>query len=145
MDGSANGTAAGHDRLGRFTSGHNEYAARRRRVADWWQQLCADYDDSSPTNRQLLLIVAQHLDDAAVTRIAAKRARSTHAAMKILDRIPRKPKPSAPSAAADQAAQVLERNCAPWKKSRRASRERRQRSRSAGQTLPAEALRAATV
>jgi len=45
MDGSTNSTVAGHDRLGRFTSGHNEYAARRRRVADRWQQLCADYDD----------------------------------------------------------------------------------------------------
>jgi hypothetical protein len=35
------------------------------------------------------------LDDAAVTRIAAKRASSTRAAMKILDRIPRKPEPPA--------------------------------------------------
>jgi hypothetical protein len=33
------------------------------------------------------------LDDAAVTRMAAKRASSTRAAMKILDRIPRKPPP----------------------------------------------------
>jgi hypothetical protein len=31
------------------------------------------------------------LDDAAVTRIATRRASSTRAAMKILDRIPRKP------------------------------------------------------
>jgi hypothetical protein len=111
MDGSANSPVAGHDRLGRFTSGHNEYAARRRRVADRWQQLCVDYDDSSPTNRQLLLIVAQHLDDAAVTRIAAKRARSTRAAMKILDRIPRKPEPSASHSAPalESARAMLER------------------------------------
>ena len=35
MDGSANSAAAGHDRLGRFVNGHNdEYAARRRRVAE---------------------------------------------------------------------------------------------------------------
>jgi hypothetical protein len=93
MDGSVNSAAAGHDRLGRFVNGHNEYAARRRRVAERLQQLCCDYDASSPVNRQLLAIAAQHLDDAAVTRIAAKRARSTRAAMKILDRVPRKPEP----------------------------------------------------
>jgi hypothetical protein len=39
-----------------------------------------------------LSIAAQHLDDAAVTRIATKRASATRAAMKILDRIPRKPR-----------------------------------------------------
>ena len=94
MDGTANGAVAGHDRRGRFVNGHSEYAARRRRVADRLQQLCADYDDSSPTSRQLLGIAAQHLDDAAVTRVAAKRARSTRAAMKILDRISRKPPPA---------------------------------------------------
>ena len=92
MDGAASSSgAAGHDRLGRFVNGHSEYAARQRRVAERLQQLCADYDTSSPVNRQLLSIAAQHLDDAAVTRMAAKRASSTRAAMKILDRIPRKP------------------------------------------------------
>jgi len=94
MDGAASGTAAGHDRRGRFVNGHSEYAARRRRVAERLEQLCADYDASSPVNRQLLSIAAQHLDDAAVTRIAAKRASSTRAAMKILDRVPRKPPPA---------------------------------------------------
>ena len=93
MDGTAGGAVAGHDRRGRFVNGHSEYAARRRRVAERLEQLCADYDASSPVNRQLLSIAAQHLDDAAVTRIAAKRASSTRAAMKILDRIPRKPEP----------------------------------------------------
>jgi hypothetical protein len=54
-----------------------------------------------------LSIAAQHLDDAAVTRVAAKRASSTRAAMKILDRIPRKPPPAPGSPAADdQAAQA---------------------------------------
>ena len=93
MDGSANSATAGHDRLGRFVNGHNEYAARRRRVAERLQQLSADYDVSSPANQQLLAIAAQHLDDAAITRISVKRARSTRAAMKILDQIPRKPEP----------------------------------------------------
>jgi hypothetical protein len=93
MDGAASGAVAGHDRRGRFVNGHSEYAARRRRVAERLEQLCADYDASSPANRQFLSIAAQHLDDAAVTRIAAKRASSTRAAMKILDRIPRKPEP----------------------------------------------------
>jgi hypothetical protein len=100
MDGSANSAATGHDRLGRFVNGHNEYAARRRRVAERLQQLCADYDATSPANQQLLAIAAQHLDDAAVTRIAVKRARSTRAAVKILDRIPRRsaaPEPQPPS------------------------------------------------
>jgi hypothetical protein len=93
MDGTANSAVAGHDRLGRFVSGHSEYAARRRRVAERLQQLCADYDASSPASRQLLAIAAQHLDDAAVTRIAGKRTSSTRAAMKVLDRIPRKELP----------------------------------------------------
>jgi len=94
MDGAASGGTTGHDRLGRFVNGHSEYAARRRRVAERLQQLCIDYDASSPVDRQLLSIAAQHLDDAAVTRMAAKRASSTRAAMKILDRIPRKPPPA---------------------------------------------------
>jgi hypothetical protein len=94
MDGAASSGAAGHDRRGRFVNGHSEYAARRRRVAERLQGLCVDYDASSPVNRQLLSIVAQHLDDAAVTRSAAKRASSTRAAMKLLDRIPRKPPPA---------------------------------------------------
>jgi hypothetical protein len=106
MDGSASSAAAGHDRLGRFVSGHSEYAARQRRVAERLQQLCTDYDASSLANRQLLAIAAQHLDDAAVTRIAAKRARSTRAAMKILDRIPRKPEPALPSYAEYRKQQV---------------------------------------
>jgi hypothetical protein len=93
MDGSANSAPAGHDRLGRFVNGHSEYAARRRRVAERVQQLCADYDAPSAATRQLLAIAAQHLDDAAVTRISAKRARSTRAAMKILASIPRKEVP----------------------------------------------------
>src|SRR5215469_4941056 len=91
MDGATSGGTTGHDRRGRFVNGHSEYDARRRRVAERLQQLCTDYDASSPVNRQLLSIAAQHLDDAAVTRIAAKRASSTRAAMKLLDRIPRKP------------------------------------------------------
>jgi hypothetical protein len=94
MDGPASSSAAGHDRGGRFVNGHSEYAARRRRVAERLQELCAGYDASSPVNRQLLSLAAQHLDDAAVTRIAAKRASSTRAAMKILDRIPRNPAPA---------------------------------------------------
>jgi len=94
MDGAAGGAVAGHDRRGRFVNGHSEYAARRRRVADRLRELCVDYDNSSPTNQQLLSIAAQHLDDAAVTRVAAKRARSTRAAMKILDRVSRKPPPA---------------------------------------------------
>src|SRR5215472_17071572 len=93
MDGATSGGTTGHDRRGRFVNGHSEYAARRRRVAERLQELCADYDASSPTNRQLLSIAAQHLDDAAVTRTAAKRTSSTRAAMKILDRIPRNPLP----------------------------------------------------
>jgi hypothetical protein len=100
MDGSAAGAAAGHDRLGRFVNGHSEYAARRRRVAERLQQLEADYDAASPANRQLLAIAAQHLDDAAVTRVAVKRARSTRAAMKILTAVPRK-QPSPPPTLAE--------------------------------------------
>jgi hypothetical protein len=96
MNGSAFGRVSGHDpRSGRFTNGNSEYRARQQRVAERLQQLCADYDASRPVNRQLLSIAAQHLDDAAMTRIAAKRASSTRAAIKILDRIPRKPRPLA--------------------------------------------------
>jgi hypothetical protein len=91
MNGAAIGEAVAHDAQGRFVNGHSEYAARKRRVAERLAKLRLDYDPS-PSQQMLLVVVAGHLDDAERCRSAAARTRATRAAMKILDRIPRKPR-----------------------------------------------------
>ena len=93
MDGAVSGSAAGHDRQGRFTAGHSEYAAKRRRIADRLAELSLEYNASSPARQTLLLIACTHLDEAERTRNAEKRVRATNAAARILRSIPRKPEP----------------------------------------------------
>jgi hypothetical protein len=75
MDGTTNGAASGHDRLGRFTAGHSEYAAKRRRIETKIKQLSADYDASTPAQKLLLRAAATNLDAAEVMRLppAARR------------------------------------------------------------------------
>jgi hypothetical protein len=88
MDGSATGTAAGHNRLnGRFINGHSEYRARKDRLAERERQLTLDYDPS-PSQRQLLPIIARHLDDAERARTAERRVRAGNAANRLLRLIP---------------------------------------------------------
>jgi hypothetical protein len=89
MDGSASGAVAAHDQAGRFTAGNTEYRAKQRRIAERLAQLNADYD-ASPSQQQLLAIVARHLDDAAVARTAERRVRASNAATRILKQIPRR-------------------------------------------------------
>jgi len=109
MDGAGTGADVAHDAQGRFVSGHSEYAARKRRIAERLAQLVADYNPS-PSQKQLLVVVAGHLDDAERCRSAIARTRATNAARRLLKDIPRKPGSPAPRlpAAADQAAQALE-------------------------------------
>jgi hypothetical protein len=57
------------------------------------EQLLADHDPT-PSQRQLLAIVAGHLDDAERCRSAAARIRATNAARRLLKDIPRKPPPA---------------------------------------------------
>jgi hypothetical protein len=92
MDGATVGEAVGHDKLGRFTKSHSEYAAKRRRLAERLAQLVADYDPS-PSQRMLLIVIAQHLDDAERARSAVTRTRASNAARRLLADIPRKPEP----------------------------------------------------
>jgi hypothetical protein len=67
------------------------------RIAERLAQLVADYDPT-PSQRQLLSIVAQHLDDAERARSAIVRTRATNAARRILRDIPqRKSEPELPS------------------------------------------------
>jgi len=77
--------------------GHSEYAAKRRRVAERLAELSLDYDASSPSQRTLLLLAAQHLDEATMTRSAERRVRAGNAANRLLRQIPRKPEPPVPS------------------------------------------------
>jgi len=92
MDGLAGGTVSEHDRLGRFKNGNSEHSVKRRRVAARLKALSADYD-ASPSQEQLLVIVARHLDDAAVARTAERRVRATNAATRLLRSIPRREAP----------------------------------------------------
>jgi hypothetical protein len=97
MDGSATSAAAGHDGTGRLLPGHTEWHARKRRLAALVEQLAAEYDTRSPIAKQLLLIAAQHLDQAATTRNSSLRGRATRLAAKVLDRLERKPPPPLPT------------------------------------------------
>jgi hypothetical protein len=95
MDGTAIGAAEGHDKLGRLVRGHSEYAAKRRRLAERLAQLVADYDPS-PSQKQLLAIIAGHLDDAERARSAYTRQRASNSAARLLANLPRKPEPPLP-------------------------------------------------
>jgi len=96
MDGSATGTAAGHDeRSGRFINGHSEYRARKDRLAERERQLNLDYDPS-PSQRQLLPIIARHLDDALRGRSAERRVRAGNAANRLLRLIPKRQRQGEP-------------------------------------------------
>jgi len=98
MDGSASGTALGHNsESGRFTNGHSEYRARKRRLAERVRQLALDLDPS-PSQEMLLPIIAGHLDDAERCRSALARTRATNAARRLLKDIPRKPPAASMSA-----------------------------------------------
>jgi hypothetical protein len=90
MDGSTTGTASGHNRLnGRFTNGHCEYRARKARLAERVRQLTLDLDPS-PSQLQLLPIIARHLDDAERGRTAERRVRAGNAANRLLRLIPKR-------------------------------------------------------
>jgi hypothetical protein len=94
MDGAASGEMSGRDpRTGNFTLGNSERAAKRRRIAARLEALLADYDPT-PTQKQLLGIIAGHLDDAERARSAIARTRATNAARRLLKDIPRKPPPA---------------------------------------------------
>jgi hypothetical protein len=93
MDGSATGSAKGHDKLGRLVKGHSEYFAKRRRVAERLARLVADYDPT-PSQRMLLAVVAQHLDDAERARTTERRVLAANAANRLLRSIPRKQRPA---------------------------------------------------
>ena len=96
MDGSAIGAVAGHDeRSGRFTNGHSEYRARKDRLAERERQLTLDYDPS-PSQLELLPIIARHLDDALRGRSAERRVRAGNAADRLLRLIPKRKRPEAP-------------------------------------------------
>src|SRR5262249_29417648 len=96
MDGSAVGTVSQHDRRsGRFINGNTEYRRRQQRVAERLEQLCAEYDPS-PTQRQLLAVVARNLDDAERGRTAERRVLAANAARRLLRDIPRKEVPVPP-------------------------------------------------
>jgi hypothetical protein len=90
-DGSAIAPKPGHDSTGKFIAGHNEYRARKDRIAALVDQLAADFDSHSATARQLMAIAAQHLDQAAMTRNSALRGRATRLATRLLDRLEKKP------------------------------------------------------
>src|SRR6516165_9603421 len=78
-----------------FRSGNSEYRAKKQRIAVRLAQLVAEFDPS-PAQRQLLAIIAGHLDDAERCRSAIARTRATNAARRLLKDIPRRPRPSAP-------------------------------------------------
>lgn len=87
MDGSVTGAAPGHDeKSGRFVAGHSEYKARQVRIELRTDQLSREYD----AQRQLLRIVATHLDQAERTRSSLLRTRATNCAARLLRGLPKK-------------------------------------------------------
>jgi hypothetical protein len=93
MDGSATGTALGHNpKSGRFTNGHSEYRARKDRLAAIVQTLAAEFDPT-PSQLRLLPIIARHMDDAERARPAERRIRASNTARRLMRDLKRKPVP----------------------------------------------------
>ena len=92
MDDSLTVTAS-NDKPWRFRPGNSEYRAKKQRIAARLEQLLADHDPT-PSQKQLLAIIAGHLDDAERARSAIARTRATNAARRLLKDIPRKPLPA---------------------------------------------------
>jgi hypothetical protein len=105
MDDSSTVTTS-RDKPWLFRPGNTEYAAKRRRIADRLAQLIADHD-ASPSQKQLLAVVANHLDDAERARSLVARVRAGNAARRLLKDIPRRPSLAPRSAEDDPATQAL--------------------------------------
>ena len=73
-----------------FRPGNSEYRAKKQRIAARLEQLLADHDPTS-SQRQLLAIIAGHLDDAERARSLVQRVRAGNAARRLLKDIPRRP------------------------------------------------------
>jgi hypothetical protein len=95
MNAATAGATVGHAANGTFTAGYSGRTARKRRIAERLAQLVAEFDPS-PAQKQLLAIIAGHLDDAERCQTAIARTRATNAARRLLKDIPRKPGPFAP-------------------------------------------------
>jgi hypothetical protein len=109
MNGSATGTAPGHDeRTGRFTNGHSEYRARKQRLAERVRQLTLDYDPG-PSQLMLLPIIARHLDDAERARPAERRVRAGNIANRLLRQIPKRVRREQSLMSARQLLELLEK------------------------------------
>ena len=94
MDGSASGTASGHNpRSGRFTKGQSEYRARKDRLAGIVQTLAAEFDPT-PSQVRLLPIIARHMDDAERARPAERRIRASNTVRRLMRDLKRKPPPA---------------------------------------------------
>jgi len=92
MDDSSTVTTSS-DRPWLFQSGNSEYRAKKQRIAARLAQLIADHDPT-PSQKQILAVVAHHLDDAERARSLVQRVRAGNAARRLLKDIPRKPPPA---------------------------------------------------
>jgi hypothetical protein len=90
MDDSAT-VAASSDKPWLFRQGNTQYRARKQRIAERVAALATEYVATSAVSKQLLEIAAVHLDTAARTHSSALRGRATRLAVKVLDRLERKP------------------------------------------------------
>ena len=92
MDDSSSVTTSS-DKPWLFQSGNSEYRAKKQRIAARLVQLIADHDPT-PSQKQILAVVAHHLDDAERARSLVQRVRAGNAARRLLKDIPRKPPPA---------------------------------------------------
>ena len=92
MDDSSSVTTSS-DKHWLFQSGNSEYRAKKKRIAARLAQLIADHDPT-PSQKQILAVVAHHLDDAERARSLVQRVRAGNAARRLLKDIPRKPPPA---------------------------------------------------
>ena len=89
MDDSSSVTTSS-DRPWLFQAGNSEYRAKKQRIAARLAQLIADHDPT-PSQKQILAVVANHLEDAERARSLVQRVRAGNAARRLLKDIPRKP------------------------------------------------------
>jgi hypothetical protein len=68
-----------------------EVRAKSRAILRETNELAREYDVTSAAARMLLKLAAQHLDAAEQARNSVLRARHTRLAMRVLDRLERKP------------------------------------------------------
>jgi hypothetical protein len=96
MHGAANGRAADHDRLGRFTRGNNARAAKATKIVTKTEELRREFfpcGGESVMDANRLRLAAKHYVDAETCRDPIVAQRATRCAEYLLSKIKREEPP----------------------------------------------------